>query len=75
MLESYNFALPKQSQTEKNNIIKLCFKEVGLNDLVENITISGSNRMVELVPKWKKVTTHTARKKLWQKVDGHYRRY
>ena len=62
MLQRYEYKLPKYSNQEKNRVIKLCFKEVGLDDLVEKVSISGSSRSVELVPKWSLVTTHCARR-------------
>lgn len=62
ILERYDYCLPKFSNQEKNRIIKLCFQEVGLNEMVERVSTSGSRRVVNLQPKWKWVTTHTARR-------------
>lgn len=62
LLEKYEYNLPKYSNQEKNRMIKLCFEEVGLDKLVEKVKNVGSTRSVELVPKWKLVTTHSARR-------------
>jgi site-specific recombinase XerD len=62
ILEKYDFDLPRYTNQEKNRIIKLCFKEVGLTTLVEEVSNSGSTRTVTVREKWELVTTHSARR-------------
>jgi len=62
ILEKYGYKLPKYSNQEKNRIIKLCFKEVGLTTPVEVVKNIGNKRIVEVREKCQMVSTHTARR-------------
>ena len=74
ILEKYNYYLPKITQQEKDRIIKKCFEEAGLSGVVEKIKNIGSKRIVELVPKYNMVATHTARRSFgrrWMESIGN----
>ncbi|MCE7997085.1 MAG: tyrosine-type recombinase/integrase [Roseivirga sp.] len=60
--DKYNRYLPKISQQDKDRLIKACFQESGLSGVSERVSFSGSERLVEIEPKYSMITTHTARK-------------
>lgn len=62
ILKKYNYYLPKISQQEKDRVIKICFEEVGMTGKSERVGYSGSTRNVEVMERFKRISTHTARR-------------
>lgn len=62
MVKRWGYKVPKLRIDECNARIKQICRAAGIKDLKEKVKISGSNRTVELLPKWKWVTTHVARR-------------
>lgn len=66
IVRKWNFKVPKLHQNHCNGAIKLiceqAFEKADIKKTVERVRYSGSNRIVEMLPKWSLVTTHTARR-------------
>jgi integrase len=58
----YDFQFPKMSLQNKNRVIKDLAKKAEINTPVEVVSFSLAKRSVQLVPKWKKISSHTARR-------------
>lgn len=54
--------LPKISSQKFNDYVKDCCKAVGIDTPTTIVRFSGSSRVEETFPKWKLITSHTARK-------------
>jgi integrase len=54
--------LPKISHQKFNDYIKECCRLAGISDLVTTVRFSGAKRTENTFPKWKLITSHTARK-------------
>ena len=57
-----NSPLPKYSQVKLNQYLKVAGEEAGINSMVHITRFSGNKRMAFNLPKYKLMTTHTARK-------------
>ncbi|MDE6559297.1 MAG: site-specific integrase [Muribaculaceae bacterium] len=67
ILEKYadskgDYALPRQSNRDMNNILKVIAKEVGLNDTVSISQYYGTQRIDKTVPKYEVISTHCGRR-------------
>ena len=67
ILEKYadskgDYALPRQSNRDMNNILKVIAKEVGLNDTVSISQYYGTKRIDKTVPKYEVISTHCGRR-------------
>lgn len=62
ILEKYNYDIPRLSDQNINDNIKEVAKMAGLTDEVEILTTKGGKPKKELVPKYKLVHSHTARR-------------
>ena len=84
ILRKYNYRLPLISNQNQNDYIKDIFKEVGYTWNVEKNTTKGKDVIREVMPFYKRVSTHTARRtfitmlkrdgksdKLISKITGH----
>lgn len=62
LLDSWNYKIPKINNDECNEVIKVIAEKAGLHRMVEKVRFKGSERVVELLPVWKLLTTHVARR-------------
>lgn len=62
IIKKYNFQLPKIVNQKYNEYIKEVFKEVGYDQQVEKVTTRGRENIRELMPFYKRVSSHTARR-------------
>lgn len=67
ILNKYGGKLPKLSQSDCNERIKVVAKKAKLNRMVEKIRFKGNDRIVKLLPLHQLVTTHTARRTFGRK--------
>jgi len=71
--EKYKFNLPEISQQKENEYIKLIAEDAGITDPVKKIRHSGSKVLAEIIPKYKMISTHTARRSFarrWYEKGG-----
>ncbi|MEA5459861.1 tyrosine-type recombinase/integrase [Arcicella sp. LKC2W] len=84
VLDKYNNLLPKYSQQNFNDYIKEALEEIGIDTPEQVITYKKGIRNEEIVPKYKLVSSHTARRTfitqsilrgipipIIQKITGH----
>jgi integrase len=62
ILKKYKFKLPALYQHDCNHEIKYICRAAGITNMVEKVRFMGSRRMVQVLPKYLLVTTHTARR-------------
>lgn len=62
LLDKYEWRLPKISSQKFNIRIQAVCKNLGFNNEIKKTTYRGSQKTVELLPMWKMVASHTARR-------------
>ena len=62
LLDKYEWTLPKISSQKFNIRIQAVCKNLGFNNEIKKTTYRGSQKTVELLPMWKMVASHTARR-------------
>lgn len=73
IIKKWAYRIPKLYQSDCNERIKAIARGAGVADMVEKVKFKGSERIVELLPKWKLVTTHVARRTFarhWMDLGG-----
>lgn len=74
ILKRWKFTPPKLVMQDCNEIIKEIGRAAGLKGVVEKVRYAGKERKVQLLPKHKLITTHTARRtfaRRWMEKDGN----
>jgi integrase len=67
---------PRLQQSICNDRIKIICRAAGITSVMEKVRYAGSERKVSLLPKWKLVTTHAARRtfgRRWMENGGQLR--
>lgn len=62
ILKKYNYKLPKMSNQNFNNYIKEVFQAIGYTQDVKITKKIGKNRTEELIPFYKRISSHTSRR-------------
>lgn len=62
MLERYGGALPVPANATLNRYIKVAARQAGVDAPVVDVEFKGGERVERVLPKWRLVTTHTARR-------------
>ena len=62
ILNEHNNRFRRVAMQHKNSVIKDLAKRAGIGSLVEVVTFSGSKRLSAVLPKYKKISTHTMRR-------------
>jgi len=62
ILQKYNYTLPTYSQQKINEYIKMVAKAAGIKGDFKEVKHSGREQIEVVKPRWKCVTTHTARR-------------
>ena len=62
LLDKYNWKLPKISSQKFNIKIQEVCKKLEINDPIKKVSYIGKNKKEEVIPKWKLVGSHTARR-------------
>lgn len=62
IIKGYGYQFPKCSQQDENVIIKEVSEKAGITEVYEKIRHSGSKLVASIVPKYKMVSSHTARR-------------
>ena len=63
ILEKYNYKTQAPNSTAMfNTDIKLICRVVGINDIIETVTVSKGIKTVELLQKWRLISSHTGRR-------------
>jgi len=62
LLDKYNWKLPKISSQKFNIRIQEICKSLGIDDNIKKVSYIGKNKKEKVVPKWKLVGSHTARR-------------
>lgn len=73
ILEKWKYRLPKFKNDYCNERIKIIAKNAGLDITLEKVRFSGNERKVSILPQWKMLTTHVARRTFarhWVDVGG-----
>lgn len=73
ILEKWNYRIPKLYLSDCNEKIKDICEAAGINTMVEKVRFRGSERLVSILPKYKLVTTHVARRSFarhWMDLGG-----
>ncbi len=73
ILKKWNYHIPKLYISDCNEKIKTIARGAKLGTAIEKIRFVGSERIVEMLPKWKMVTTHVARRtfaRRWVDLGG-----
>jgi integrase len=73
ILKKWGFRIPKLYASDCNEKIKVIARGAKIIDEVEQVKFKGGDREVKLVPKWKLVTTHVARRSFarhWMDLNG-----
>ncbi len=73
ILKKWNYKIPKLHQSDANEKIKTIARGAKLDHVTEKIRFKGNERFVEMLPKWKLVTTHVARRTFarhWMDLNG-----
>lgn len=74
IMQLYNNKLPKLYEHDCNARIKEIAQQAGLNRMIEKIRFRGSERIVQLLPLHRLITTHTARRtfgRRWVDLGGN----
>jgi len=74
IMKLYNNQLPKLFEHDCNARIKEIAQQAGLNRMIEKIRFRGNERIVQLLPLHKLITTHTARRSFgrrWVDLGGN----
>lgn len=67
IVTKWKYSVPKLSLSECNKAIKEICRAAGIDYSVERVSFSGSRRIVQIMPKWKRVSTHVARRSFGRK--------
>lgn len=73
ILKKWGYKIPKLYQSDCNEKIKTIARGAKIDTVIEKIRFKGSERIVEMLPKWKLVTTHVARRtfaRRWMDLKG-----
>jgi integrase len=73
ILKKWGYRIPKLYQSDCNEKIKAIARGAKIDDVVEKVRFVGSERIVEMLPKHKLVTTHVARRtfaRRWMDLGG-----
>lgn len=73
ILDRWGYRIPKLYMQDCNERIKDIAAAAGINTMVEKVRFRGSERLVSLLPKYKLVTTHVARRSFarrWMDLGG-----
>ena len=62
LLEKYDWRLPKISSQKFNVRMQSVCKDLGFDNEIKKTTYRGSQKTIELLPLWKMVASHTARR-------------
>mgnify|MGYP003671052007 FL=1 len=62
LLDKYNWRLPKISSQKFNVRMQSVCKDLGFDNEIKKTTYRGSQKTIELLPLWKMVASHTARR-------------
>lgn len=62
ILEKYNYSLPIISDQKFRDYLKIACKEVGFDEMTIKTTYIGNKRKDVKIPKYKRISTHTARR-------------
>ena len=62
LLDKYDWRLPKISSQKFNVRIQAVCKKLGFNEQIKKTTYKGKKKIVEVLPKWRMVASHTARR-------------
>jgi integrase len=84
ILTKYNYKLPLIANQKQNTYIKEVFQKMEYNHLVQRVTTKGRDNIIEEIPFYDRISTHTARRtfitmmkdkgksdKLIAKITGH----
>jgi site-specific recombinase XerD len=62
LLDKYDWRLPKISSQKFNVRIQAVCKKLGFDEQIKKTTYRGKKKIVEVLPKWRMVASHTARR-------------
>jgi len=62
ILEKYMFKIPQLADQYYNRVLKKLFQEAGFDDKIQVITAIGAKKTKIFVPKYTKISSHTARR-------------
>ena len=62
LLDKYNWKLPKISSQKFNLKIQEVCKKLQIDDPIKKVSYIGKNKKEQVIPKWKLVGSHTARR-------------
>ena len=62
LLDKYDWRLPKISSQKFNVRIQAVCKKLGFDEQIKKTTYKGKKKIVEVLPKWRMVASHTARR-------------
>ena len=62
MLDKYDWRLPKITSQKFNLRIQVVCEKLGFNEQIKKTSYKGSDKTVEILPKWKMIGSHTARR-------------
>lgn len=62
MLNKYDWRLPKITSQKFNLRIQVVCEKLGFNEKIKKTSYKGSDKTVEVLPKWKMIGSHTARR-------------
>jgi len=62
LLDKYEWKLPKISSQKFNVRIQQVCKKLEISDLIKKVSHMGKNKKEEIIPKWRLVGSHTARR-------------
>lgn len=84
ILTKYDYRLPLIANQKQNEYIKDVFQELGYTQTVQKVTVKGKENIIEEIPFYDRISTHTARRtfitmmkdkgksdKLIAKITGH----
>jgi integrase len=84
ILLKYDYSLPLIANQKQNEYIKDVFQELGYTQTVQKVTVKGKENIIEEIPFYDRISTHTARRtfitmmkdkgksdKLIAKITGH----
>lgn len=62
LLEQCHWRIPVMSRQRESDYVKELCKKAGITDEIVRVRHSGTNRTEEVLPKWKLISSHTARR-------------
>ena len=60
--QKYDFKMARYSQQYFNKTVKVLAKRAGINTMIEFVYYVRKERITEMMPKYSKISTHTARR-------------